>query len=438
MYVETVDAPTRSVKLTRSKELLERARELIPGASQTMSKGPSQWAQGVAPAFLARGAGCRVWDVDGNEYLDFPMALGPVILGHGHPAVNAAIIAQLEQGITFTLPHPLEVDLAERIVQMVPGAERVRFAKSGSDVTSAAVRLARAVTGRERVIVAGYHGWHDWYIGSTSWRRGVPAHVVELVDAVRAGDLGGLRAVLERHPDEVAAVIIEPVGAREPGDGELQALIDLAHEHGALAIFDEIVTGFRLAPGGAQELYDVRADLTCLGKALGNGMPISALAGPARHMDRLEHIFFSGTHGGETLSLAAAAATLDVIATEPVNEHLWRQGATLQEGVRAAIEAHDLADWVSCSGLPPFTIVAIREPSPGGELPAKTLLQQELLKRGVLFNGTHLLSYAHREPDIEQALDAYDEAFAVLSAALPDRVADFLEAAPLGPVFRPL
>jgi glutamate-1-semialdehyde aminotransferase len=428
----------RAAPLNRSRELLERARALIPGASQTMSKGPTQWAQGIAPTFLARGSGCRVWDVDGNEYLDFPMALGPMILGHGHPAVNAAITQQLEDGITFTLPHPLEIEVAERIVAMVPGVERVRFAKSGSDVTSAAVRLARALTGRERVIVAGYHGWHDWYIGSTSWRRGVPEHVVELVEAVPPGDLVGMADALERRSGEVAAVIIEPAGAREPAEGELQALIDLVHQHGALAIFDEIVTGIRLAPGGAQELYGVRADLTCLGKALGNGMPVSALAGPAQHMDALEHVFFSGTHGGETLSLAAAAATLDTITNEPVNKHLWRHGAALQEGIRAAIETQDLGDWVTCSGPAPITIVAVREPSPGGALPAKTILQQELLKRGVLYNGSHLLSYAHHAPDIEQAIEAYQGALAVLAAALPDRLEEYLEAEPLGPVFRSL
>jgi glutamate-1-semialdehyde aminotransferase len=423
-------------QLERSQELLARARKVIPGASQTMSKGPSQWAQGVAPAFVRRAAGCRVWDVDGNEYLDFPMALGPVILGHCHPAITAAITTQLKQGITFTLPHPLEIEVAERIVAAVPGVERVRFAKTGSDVTSAAVRLARALTGRERVIVAGYHGWHDWYIGSTSWPLGVPRSVVELVEAVPAGDLSALEAALQRHPDQVAGVIIEPAGAREPEEGELQALVDLAHAHGSLAIFDEIVTGLRLAPGGAQEHYGVRADLTCLGKALGNGMPISALAGPAQHMDALERIFFSGTHGGETLSLAAAAATLDVIMKEPVTEHLWRQGTALQQGIRTAVSRHGLEDWVSCGGPAPMTIVTVREPSPGGHLPAKTLLQQELLRRGVLYNGTHLISYAHADEDIARGVEAYDEALEILAAGLPDHLMDYLQAPPVAPVFR--
>ncbi|HEV7804264.1 MAG TPA: aminotransferase class III-fold pyridoxal phosphate-dependent enzyme, partial [Solirubrobacteraceae bacterium] len=423
--------------LERSADLLARARQVIPGASQTMSKGPTQWVQGVAPAYLQRGAGARVWDVDGNEFLDFPMALGPILLGHGHPAVNEAIARQLRDGITFTLPHPLEVEVAERVVAAVPGVERVRFAKAGSDATSAAVRLARAVTGRDRVVVAGYHGWHDWYIASTSRRLGIPAAVTELVETVASADLEALAAAFARHAGEVACVVLEPAGVHEPAPGHLQRLVDLAHEHGALVVFDEVITGFRLAMGGAQERYGVRADLVCFGKALGNGMPISALAGRAQHMDLLEQVFFSGTHGGETLSLAAAAATLDVLTAEPVHEHLWRLGTLLQDGVRAAIAAHGLEDWVTCSGAAPWTIVAVREPHPDpAALPAKTLLQQEMLKRGVLFNGSNFVSWAHTEDDIAEAVDAYDAALARLAQALPDDVEEQLEGPPVSQVFR--
>ena len=179
--------PVEARSLRRSGELLRRAGELIPGASQTLSKGPTQWVQGVAPSYIERADGAYVWDVDGNRYLDFPMALGPIMLGHRHPAVERAIVEQLRSGIVFSLPHPIEIEVAERIVALVPGAERVRFAKSGSDATSAAVRLARANTGRERVIVTGYHGWHDWYIGSTTRHLGVPEAVRSLVEPVAFG-----------------------------------------------------------------------------------------------------------------------------------------------------------------------------------------------------------------------------------------------------------
>lgn len=423
--------------LGRSQELLERARTLIPGATQTLSKGPTQWLQGVAPAYLERAQGAHVWDVDGNRYLDFPMALGPVILGHCHPAVDSAIVEQLRSGITFTLPHPLELELAERIVALVPGVERVRFAKSGSDATSAAVRLARAQTGRERVIVTGYHGWHDWYIGSTTRHLGVPEAVRSLVEPVAFGDLAALAHALERWPEQVACVVCEPVGTLEPSPALLQQIVDLAHRHGALAVFDEVITGFRLAPGGAQEHFGVHADLVCFGKALGNGMPISALAGPADTMDALQDVFFSGTHGGETLSLAAALATLEVLVGEPVHEHLWRLGRRLQAGVNRAIDRYGLGDWVSCSGAAPWTIVSVREANPGAAtLPAKSLVQQEMLKRGILFNGSNFICDAHTDHDIDKAIAAYAEAFELLAGALPDRVAELLEGPPLTPAFR--
>jgi glutamate-1-semialdehyde aminotransferase len=429
--------PVETRSLRRSSELLSRAQKLIPGASQTLSKGPTQWVQGVAPAYIERGEGAYVWDVDGNRYLDFPMALGPVLLGHRHPAVEGAIIEQLHRGISFSLPHPLEVDVAERIVALVPGAERVRFAKSGSDATSAAVRLARANTGRERVIVTGYHGWHDWYIGSTSRYRGVPRAVRLLVEPVPLGDLGALSAALQRHAGEVACVVCEPVGAREPSAELLAGMIDLAHRNGALVVLDEVISGFRLAPGGAQEYFDVRADLVCFGKALGNGMPISALAGPAEAMDGLADVFFSGTHGGETLSLAAALATLDVLAREPVHEHLWRLGERLRRGVCEAIDDHDLGEWVTCLGAAPWTIVSVREPDPSGTaLPAKSLVQQEMIKRGVLFNGSNFISYAHTEADIDLAIAAYRDAFEVLASALPDKLESYLEGTPVTAAFR--
>lgn len=424
-------------RLQRSAQLLERARRVIPGASQTMSKGPSQWAQGLAPNFVHRAEGATVWDVDGNAWLDFPMALGPMILGHCHPRVDEAITRQLQDGITFTLPHELEVEVAESLVAAIPCAEMVRFAKSGSDATSAAVRLARAITGRERVIVAGYHGWHDWYIGSTSRHRGVPAADRGLVHTIPPFDEHALRRALESHRGEFAAVVIEPIGASDPSPPYLRAAVELSRAAGALAVFDEVISGFRVAMGGAQERYGVTPDLATFGKALGNGMPISALAGPATHMSVIEEVFFSGTHGGETLSLAAAKATLATLASEPVHAHLEALGTTLQTGVRAAAARHDLGDWITCAGAPAWTLIGVREPdAAAGGLPAKTLLQQELLRRGILYNGSHFICAAHTVEDIERTVNAYDEAFAMLAKALPDDVEAVLEVPVLAPVFR--
>jgi glutamate-1-semialdehyde aminotransferase len=425
-------------KLERSAALLERARQLIPAETQTLSKNSTQWVQGVAPSYIARASGAHVWDVDGNRYVDLPMALGPVILGHADPFVNEAIARQLEDGITFTLAHPIEIEVAERIVARVPGAERVRFGKTGSEVTSAAVRLARACTGRDRVLACGYHGWHDWYIGSTSRATGVPQAVRDLVSTFTFNDLVSLDAALDGRQGETAAVILEPCGAEEPAPGFLEGVVERAHGAGAVVIFDEIITGFRLAPGGAQERYGVQADLVALGKALGNGMPISAIAGRAELMDELESVFFSGTHGGETLSLAAARAVLDRLDAAAY-EALYAKGERLRAGIEHAIDDARVADWARITGAAPRTVVTIREPDDSGSgLPAKTLVQQELLKRGVLFNGSNFICLAHSDEDLEQAIDAYRAAFERLAEGLSDDLRALLEGEPIQPAFRPL
>ncbi len=422
--------------LVESALLLERARRVIPAFTQTLSKNPSQWVRGVAPAYIARGSGAHLWDVDGNRYIDFPMALGPVILGYCHPAVDEAIARQLADGIIFTLPHPIEVEVAERIVDLVPSAERVRFGKTGSDATSAAIRLARACTGRDGVLACGYHGWHDWYIGSTSRALGVPAAVRALIGTFEFNDLASLEAALAVSDGSTAAVILEPCGAVEPVPGFLEGVIALAHAAGAVVVFDEIITGFRLAAGGAQERYGVQADLTAFGKALGNGMPISALAGRAELMDRLEEVFFSGTHGGEALSLAAANAVLDQLDAEAYVQ-LFAKGELLRRGIERAIERSGLGEWVRITGAAPRTVVTIREPdSAGSLLPAKSLVQQELVKRGVLFNGSNFICLAHTTEDLEQAIDAYEAAFLRLADGLGGDLAELLEGPALRPAFR--
>ena len=429
---------TETRNLTESGLLLERARRIIPAYTQTLSKNPTQWIPGVAPSYLARGSGAHVWDVDGNRYIDFPMALGPVILGHAHPAVNDAITRQLQNGIVFTLPHPIEVDVAERVVELVPGAERVRFGKTGSDATSAAIRLARACTGRESILVCGYHGWHDWYIGSTSRALGVPQAVRDLTGTFKFNNLPSLDEALDSRHGQVAAVILEPCSAEEPAPGFLEGVVTRAHAAGAIVVFDEIITGFRLAPGGAQERYGVQADLSAFGKALGNGMPISALVGKAEFMDRLVDVFFSGTHGGETLSLAAAQAVLDHLDAQAY-EDLFANGEYLRAGVQHAIESAGVADWVRISGAAPRTVVTVREPdTPGPGLPAKTLIQQELVKRGVLFNGSNFICLAHSREDLDQAIDAYQAAFSRLADGLEGDLASLLEGPPLHAAFRAL
>ena len=417
--------------LEHSNEWWRRAERVIPLGTQTLSKSPTQFVQGMSPIYLHRGRGSHVWDVDGNEFVDYPMALGPVLLGYGEPVVDEAIRAQLDEGITFTLMHPLEVEVAERIVAMCPGVEAVRFGKTGSDAVSGAVRAARAHTGRDHVLVAGYHGWHDWFIGTTTRNRGVPEAVRTLTSTFPYNDLGALDRALSEHHRDVAAVVLEPSGLETPRDGYLHEVVDLAHRHGTLVIFDEIITGFRLAPGGAREHYGAVPDLSCYGKALGNGMPVSAVAGSWEVMRAFEDVFFSGTHGGETLSLAAARAVLDTLADGRILEGIAGLGRRLLVGMSAAVDEHGLAGRVRIGGEPPRTVVAFSGPD---HLVVRSWVQQEMAEAGILFNGSMFICARHSDEDVDRALAAFDGALATL--ATQGDVAGLLGGPPVQAVFR--
>jgi glutamate-1-semialdehyde aminotransferase len=419
---------------TESDRLWARAQGLIPGGTQTLAKGPGQHVRGFAPKYLVRGKGAHVWDADGNEYLDMTMGVGPLILGYAEPAVDAAIRRQLEAGITFSLMHPLEVEVAEAIRAAVPSVESVRFSKTGADVTSAAVRLARAYTGREKVVCCGYHGWHDWYIGVTDRDRGVPRASKELVTTIAYNDLESVFGALD---GDTACVILEPAIFEAPRDRFLVRLKALCEENGTLLVFDEMWTGFRVALGGAQQLFGVTADLVTYSKAVANGMPLSVLAGRRDVMALLEkEVFFFTTFGGEALSLAAAQATLHELQARDVPGLIAQHGRRVREGVNALARAHGVSDFVRCAGLDARTIV-IFDPSAGNPLEAKSLVQQELLRRGVLWHGFHNMCAAHGEAEVAHLLSAYHEVFPLLKEAVETRsVRARLKGEPVEPVFR--
>ncbi|MBT4427829.1 MAG: aminotransferase class III-fold pyridoxal phosphate-dependent enzyme [Rhodospirillaceae bacterium] len=419
-----------------SAEELAAAEKTIPLGAQTFSKSRVQFPVGAAPLFLTHGDGGRSWDVDGNEYVDLVNGLLSVSLGYRDPDVDAAIAAQLAEGISFSLATRLERQLAERLVECIPCAEKVRFGKNGSDATSAAVRLARAFTGRERIISCGYHGWQDWYIGATTRHKGVPDAVRALTHTVPYNDLDAVAGLLKEHPGEISALIMEPANIVAPAPGYLAALRELLHKHGALLIIDEMITGFRFALGGAQTLFGVTPDLATFGKGMANGMPISAVVGRADIMAEMEEIFFSSTFGGEALSLAASIATIDKMRREPVIETLWRSGEQLAEAVRGLISAHNLEDQISLQGFAPWMLVTTHDgPAASGQA-IKTMLIYEMAARGVLSLGSHNISYAHTEEDMAHAAAAYDGAFATIRAALDS--GDFetqMKTPPLVPVF---
>jgi glutamate-1-semialdehyde 2,1-aminomutase len=423
-------------RYARSQELLQRAEKVIPLGSQTFSKSRIQYPEGQAPLFLTHGRGGRVWDVDGNEYVDLVNGLLPVVLGYCDPDVDEAIRAQLGKGISFSLATELEVELAELLVELIPCAEMVRFGKNGSDATSACIRIARAATGRDRVAAGGYHGWQDWYIGATTRNRGIPGAVRGLTHKFPFLDIAALEALLDAHKGEFAAVILETVGAAEPTRAQLEAIRDLTHRHGALLVFDEIITGFRVHLGGAQARYGVTPDLAAFGKSMGNGMPIAAVVGRADLMREMENIFFSSTFGGEALSLAASLATVKKMRERKVIEDLWGKGTALATGLRERIGRHGLSGVISVNGVPSWTLLGFHDAPKARKEAVKTLLMIEMLRRGVLSTGSHNVSYAHTQADIAQVLGAYDEALAIIAAALG---AGDLEArlgcAPIQPVF---
>jgi glutamate-1-semialdehyde aminotransferase len=424
-------------RLDASRQWLERALRVIPSATQTFSKSRRQFVEGVGPVFLARGQGSHVWDVDGHEYVDCPMALGAVVLGHGYPRVVEAVARQLAEGTSFSLSHPLEVELAETLVELLPCAEMVRFGKNGSDATTGAVRAARAVTGRDVVAVCGYHGWQDWYIATTTRDRGIPAAVRELSVTFRYNDLASLAAVFDAYPGRVAAVVMEPVGVEPPGPGFLEGVAALTRRQGAVLVFDEIVTGFRLALGGAQQLYGVVPDLACFGKAMANGLPLSVVAGRRELMEVFDEIFFSFTFGGETASLAAARATIAEIRDREVIAHLWRQGTRLKDGFATLARERGVAEVAACVGLPPRTVVTFADPAGGDGQVLKTLFLQECLKRGVLFGGGVNLSYSHDDDDVATLLVAFEAALQILGDAVrKGDAAERLEGPVVQPVFR--
>ncbi len=420
--------------ISKSLELLSKAEQIMHPVTQTLATGPGQWSRGAAPLYLERGKGSHVWDVDGNEYIDYTMGVGPLSLGYGYERVDAAIREQLERGITFSLMHRLEYEAAAMVQQAIPHAESVRISKTGCDVTSAAVRLARAFTGRDVVVCCGYHGWHDWYISTTPRNAGIPEAVRRLTRTFSYNNLDSLRAVLD---EQVACVILEPVVFEAPRDNFLHEVARLTRENGSLLIFDEMWTGFRLAIGGAQEYFGVQADLACFSKAVANGMPISFLVGRKDVISQGEHdVFIFTTFGGEALSLAATIATIAEIREKNVPAYLAQQGRKLREGYNAIAARFGLEEVTHCAGFDCRTVINFSGKG-GDPLVLKTLMQQEMLKRGVLWGGFHNMSFSHSDADVAYTLEAYEDAFKVFKQAVDSgKPEQFLRGQVLEMVFR--
>lgn len=433
------------MKFDQSNQLLARLQGLIPGGAHTYAKGDDQYPEGMAP-IIVRGEGCRVWDVDGNEFIEYGAGLRAVTLGHAYPSVVEAARRQLDLGANFVRPALIELECAEAFLEFVPAAEMVKFCKDGSDAVSGALKLARASTGRDMVAVCGnqpFFAVDDWFIGSTAMPAGIPGAMRALTVKFDYNDLASLERLFDANPDRIAAVVLEAEKYTPPAPGFFAGLRELCDRYGAVFVLDEMITGFRWHIGGAQARYGIEPDLSTFGKALANGFSVSALAGK-RELMRLgghdhdqERVFLlSTTHGAETHSLAAAIATMQVYSTEPVIETLWSRGERLAAGLRAAASSAGVADHVPILGPPCCLVFGSRDEAGQPSQPFRTLLMQELIERGILATSL-VVNYSHTEADIDSTIEAFEGAFAVYRRALDEGILKYLRGRPVKPAIRP-
>ena len=429
---------------TKSDHLRTRSHRLIPGGAHTYAKGDDQYPA-LSPGFIVRGRGCHVWDVDGNEYIEYGMGLRAVTLGHAYEPVLQAAFRAMQQGINFTRPATIELDCAEKLLGLIPGADMVKFAKNGSDATTAAVKLARAFTGREMVAICVDHPFFsvdDWFIGASPMNAGIPQAIQDLTVTFRYNDLAGIKTLFEQYPGQIACIMMEPEKYSPPEHDFLRNAMQICRQHGALFIFDEIITGFRHGLHGAQGKYGIMPDLSTFGKGLGNGFSIAALTGRREIMERgglhhdKERVFLlSTTYGAETHALAAAIAVMRIYQEKDVIGYLNHQGARLAKGVRAAVADHGLEDHFEVVGFPCNLVYGTRDQDRRPSQHFRALFMQETIKRGLLMPSL-VISYSHTEEDVDHTVEAIHDALFIYRSALEDGVEQYLVGGPTQPVFR--
>lgn len=437
-------ADSEKKDFSRSRALQEKAHRLIPGGAHTYAKGDDQFPE-QAPGFMVRGKGCRAWDVDGNEFIEYGMGLRAITLGHAFEPVIDAAYRQMQLGVNFTRPATIEVDLAEAMLELIDGAEMVKFAKNGSDVTTAAVKLARAFTGRDLIAICGdqpFFSTDDWFIGTTEMNAGVPRAVIDMTLKFRYNDLESLRALFERYPGQIASVLMEAEAITPPAPAYLKNLKELCEQQGALLIFDEMITGFRWHLGGAQKFHGVIPHLSTFGKAMGNGFAIAALMGKREIMklggldhDQPRVFLLSTTHGAETHALAASLETIRIYREQNVVQFLWKQGERLRGLVNHSIAQNRLEGFFELIGRSANLVYATRDQDRKPSQAFRTLFMQELIRRGVIA-PSFVVSFSHGDSDIDRTVEAVHEALVVYRKALDEGIEKYLDGRPVKPVNR--
>ncbi len=406
------------LKLNKSKKLLKKAEKLIPALSQTFSKAPYSYVEGIYPNYLQSGNGSHVFDVDDNEYIDYVLALGPITLGYSYPKVNKAISDQLKKGISFSIPHYLEVEVSEKMTRIIPGTEMVKFTKTGSDAATAAIRAARAITKKEKILFCGSAGvWHDWFVILTSRNKGIPSFNKNLIRKFEYNNLESVKICFEEWKGEVAAVYMEAMIADYPKKDFLENVKKIAHKNNAVLIFDEVVTGFRYANGGAQEHLGIEADISVWGKGMANGMPLGAITGKTEYMKIFDDIFYSTSYAGETLSLAASLAVMNEMESKPVIKHLWKMGTELKTKFnKLATEFEINAEII---GLPVRGGLIFKDEKNEVSNLLKSIFLQELIQKGVLFGpGAIFTSYSHSYKDMKFTVEKIEKCLKIMKKGI--------------------
>jgi glutamate-1-semialdehyde 2,1-aminomutase len=428
----------------KSLALQQRFNALIPGGAHTYAKGDDQFPA-FMPPYIVRGKGCRLWDADGNEFIEYGNGLRSVVLGHAFDPVSKAVAAQLKLGANYGRPGIIELEAAEEMLSLIEGAEMVKFCKNGSDAIDGAIKLARSYTGRDMIGICASHPFFsvsDWFIGSTPMAGGIPESTKVLTKKFYYNDLASAERMFDEFPGQIACVVLEAQKYDLPIDDYLHKLKDLCHKNGALFILDEMITGFRWDNGGAQKKFNIVPDLASWGKAMGNGFAISALTGKREFMDlgglshERERVFLlSTTHGAETHSLAAAIATIKFFKKNKVVERLYEQGIKLEVGVNKASRDLSLEDKVSVLGPPCASVYTTRDHDNEPSQPFRTLFIQETMKRGLLMPST-IVSYAHTDADIAETVEKIHEVLVIYKKALNEGIEKYLEGRAIQPVWR--
>jgi len=420
-----------------SFNLLEKSRKLIPSLTQTFSRGAYTFVEGAFPVYAESGKGSHLFDVDGNEYIDYLCGLGPVVLGYGYPEVDKAIRDAIPSGVLLSLPHRLEIEVSELLCNMIPNADMVKFSKTGSGSSTGAVRGARAITKRDKIAYCGTGGvWHDWYATMISRNQGVPNFNYDLILPFEYNNIQSLQWIFEKNKNEIACVFMEPTMFEEPKNSFLNDVKKLTKANDSVLIFDEIVTGFRFSNGGGQEYFGIEPDIAVLGKGIANGMPLSAVVGKEEYMKIFDDVFFSTTYAGDILSLAAAKATIKEFTEKPVIKKSWENGSTIIEGFNKISKEHELD--ISVSGYPVRRLMTCKDSSGQDSMLIKSLLIQEMIKKGIFMHpSVGFISFSHEKEDIQKTITAFSEVIPLIKkAVVENNVKSYLDGEPAKPVYK--